>query len=535
MVAVLVEYTTHRDIHNTLSDRHRDELQSGSGISPEVVAQSGAWTATSRADLLALGFKGAQADLAPAMVLPFETLTPGPAPCIIKPDNPRTIDGKKLKYEIAAGARNVLDVPGAVRAAVLDANEPLCFVEGWKKARALASHSVAVIGLSGVWNFSGKTPDGWSSPLEDFRHIPLKGRRVLIVFDSDVSTNLNVRAARERLRDLLSGHGAQVQYVDLPPLPDGSKCGVDDYLLTHTVARDLFGLAYNPLDGATAALRAEVAALKAELAEARAARSGVAYVLRNPAIKTEARTAIAATSILEHRTSLEPSDDGFYRVSLDAVAEQAGCSPKRASVHLDRLHELGAIQKKVEWSARDVVNTDTGEIIREGVKYMYLRTDRPQSRTLQLLAAIETDPQRPTHGGRRIACPDHPDAGTVKRWTLHCQECDRLLDRGDEHRRAHQTETETETRSVKMTVGSEEHGHGDPYCHSVLSSIESAAGTATETRTPKLTVRVEPPTTCYSSLGCLQSAYCAAHGGCPYNPTPPTVLPSYTARKELRL
>jgi hypothetical protein len=280
-----------------------------------------------------------------------------------------------------------------------------------------------------------------------------------------------------------------------------------------------------------AALRAEVAELKLQLAEERAARSALVYALRNPAVKTEVRTAIAATCLLEHKASLEPDGDGWQRVSLAAVGEQAGCSTKRASAHLDRLHELGVIEKKVEWSSRDVVDTETGEITTEGVKHMYLRTDRPQSKTLELLATLEPDPQRPTHGGRRVACPEHPEAGTVKRWALHCQECDRLLERGEEFHRAHP--------SVKMTVGPEELHQGDPYGQSDRSSIDTAAK---GTRTVILTVGSDAPAvnspdpttppTCYASLGCLQSTYCAAHGGCPFDPTPPTVLPSY--RKENR-
>ena len=192
-----------------------------------------------------------------------------------------------------------------------------------------------------------------------------------------------------------------------------------------------------------AALRAEVAQLKAQLAEERAARSALVYALRNPAVKTEARTAIAATCILEHKASLEPDGvtlpgkgDGWRRVALAAVGEQAGCSAKRASVHLDRLHEWGVIEKAVEWGARDVVDTDTGEINREGVKEMYLRTNRPQSKTFELLATLEPD-KPAAWGGSRKACPDHPDAGTVKRWALHCKECDRLLENGEEHHRGY--------------------------------------------------------------------------------------------------
>jgi hypothetical protein len=203
------------------------------------------------------------------------------------------------------------------------------------------------------------------------------------------------------------------------------------------------GVSANPPTDEIAALRAEVAELKLQLAEERAARSALVYALRNPAVKTEARTAIAATCILEHKASLEPDGvtlpgkgDGWRRVALAAVGEQAGCSAKRASVHLDRLHEWGVIEKAVEWGARDVVDTDTGEITREGVKEMYLRTNRPQSKTFELLATLEPD-KPAAWGGSRKACPDHPDAGTVKRWALHCKECDRLLENGEEHHRGY--------------------------------------------------------------------------------------------------
>jgi hypothetical protein len=293
-----------------------------------------------------------------------------------------------------------------------------------------------------------------------------------------------------------------------------------------------------------AALRAEVAELRLQLAEERAARSALVYALRNPAVKTEVRTAIAATCILSHAASLEPNGttlpglgDGWQRVSLAAVGEQAGCSAKRASVHLDRLHELNVLEKTVEWSSRDVVDPETGEITTEGVKHMYLRADRPQSATFELLATLEPDPQRPTHGGRRVACPEHPDAGTVKRFAVHCQECDRLLEHGEEFHRGYPTPN----LEVRAPESGEEHHQGDPYSHVGLSSIDTAAK---GTRTPNMGVRSnapavsspEPPAppTCYTSLGCLQTAYCAAHGGCPYNPTPPDVLPSYPTRKEHR-
>ncbi len=195
-------------------------------------------------------------------------------------------------------------------------------------------------------------------------------------------------------------------------------------------------------DARIAALEARVADLERKLAEERAARSELVYALRNKAVKTERGTAIAAACLLEHKKGQDPAGvelpgkgGGWHHVYLDAVAEQAGCSPQRASAHLDRLAEWGVLEKTLHWGSRDRINPETGEITREGVKEMYLRTEQPLSHTLAVLATIE--PEKPqTWGGKRPkACPDHPEAGTVKHWSLHCQECDRLLDEGEDHQR----------------------------------------------------------------------------------------------------
>ncbi len=196
------------------------------------------------------------------------------------------------------------------------------------------------------------------------------------------------------------------------------------------------------LEAKIAAQEARIGELERKLAEERAARSELVYALRNKAVKTERGTAIAAACILEHKKGQNPAGvelpgkgSGWHHVYLDAVAEQAGCSPQRASAHLDRLTEWGVLEKAVHWGSRDRINPETGEITREGVKEMYLRTEQPLSHTLATLATIK--PEKPqTWGGKRPkACPDHPEAGTVKRWSLHCQECDRLLDEGEEHQR----------------------------------------------------------------------------------------------------
>jgi hypothetical protein len=59
-----------------------------------------------------------------------------------------------------------------------------------------------------------------------------KGRPVYICFDSDAAHNPQIQAAEARLATELSlRRSAVLHLVRLPNLPDGSKQGVDDYLL----------------------------------------------------------------------------------------------------------------------------------------------------------------------------------------------------------------------------------------------------------------------------------------------------------------
>src|SRR5262249_4601355 len=86
----------------------------------------------------------------------------------------------------------------------------------------------------------------------DWDHVALKGRTVNICFDSDVTTTPEVRKALERLTAFLKSKGAFVNVVYLPRAEDGSKVGLDDYLLRHTV-EDLQALVEAPRPTPTAA------------------------------------------------------------------------------------------------------------------------------------------------------------------------------------------------------------------------------------------------------------------------------------------
>lgn len=150
---------------------------------------------------------------------------------------PNTPDEPGRKYEQRSkrcgGPGNVLDVHPSLRRLVGDTSVPLIYVEGVKKADAIttaaraAGARVLVVAVSGVWNFLSE-----GEPVPDLLEIPVEGREVGIVFDSDVLTNPGVQGAAVRLAETEISRGATVKLAFLPDAPDGSKVGADDFLVS---------------------------------------------------------------------------------------------------------------------------------------------------------------------------------------------------------------------------------------------------------------------------------------------------------------
>ena len=213
-----------------LLPRHQALLKA-SAISDEVARARGYWSATTKGELAALGF-GPSQQRVPALVVPVWSVAGETATYQIRPDDPRVHPrtGKIVKYETPACAHMVLDVPPAGRQWVLDPSRPLFITEGVRKADSATSNGLACVALLGVWNWRGSTSDGKSSAaLPDWELVPLKGRQVYIVFDSDVMLKPEVHGALVRLKGFLELRGAEVGLVYLPPRADGGKQGLDDF------------------------------------------------------------------------------------------------------------------------------------------------------------------------------------------------------------------------------------------------------------------------------------------------------------------
>jgi Domain of unknown function (DUF3854) len=207
-----------------LSERHRATLETESAISPDIIAGRGYGTIRSRAEVPQV-FKKYQRR-APALLVPMYSPDGTSTLYQIRPDNPRrTSKGKYTKYETPTGAEIIADIHPSMMEAAKDTSRPLFITEGVKCGDSLSSRGEVTVSIAGVWMAQR---DGKLLPC--FDHIPLKNRKVFIVFDSDVMVKKGVQDALERTVPLLEERGADVRVIYLPNAADGSKQGIDDYL-----------------------------------------------------------------------------------------------------------------------------------------------------------------------------------------------------------------------------------------------------------------------------------------------------------------
>lgn len=161
----------------------------------------------------------------------------------LKPQFPR-IDRRKKKdrarkYEAPLDLSSRAYLPPGTRAALADPSIPLLITEGEKKSLAADQAGFPCIGIAGVWSWqkgretneaTGKK-DGKRELIPDLAAVKWQGRAVYIVFDSDKIDDPLIEAAESHLAAILKANGAMVKSVNIPPGPNGTKIGVDDFLV----------------------------------------------------------------------------------------------------------------------------------------------------------------------------------------------------------------------------------------------------------------------------------------------------------------
>lgn len=186
--------------------------------------------------------------------------------------------------------------------------------------------------------------------------------------------------------------------------------------------------------------RVEAAERRADAAEARTemlgrVQSTTGRIIRNRRLGQERMTAVALSYAFANREAAgDAGDGGLYAIPVARIAETAGVSEDSAAKHVKKLADAGVLRKELRW-VPERVDTATGEIL-PGRHRQYIGP--AEGRVVDFVEAVAAlAPSVPKGwGGARTACPDHPNAGTVKRWTLHCAECDRTLDKGEDFRAA---------------------------------------------------------------------------------------------------
>ncbi len=115
-------------------------------------------------------------------------------------------DGHGVKYLQPKGSRPRLYFVAGCLERVLRSDEPLWITEGEKKACCVAQMGYATIGIVGVQGWHAKSS---CLLLPDFDAIPLRGRMIELLPDSDYQTNPDVERAIRSLAYALADRGAK--------------------------------------------------------------------------------------------------------------------------------------------------------------------------------------------------------------------------------------------------------------------------------------------------------------------------------------
>jgi putative DNA primase/helicase len=227
-----------------LSPDHLKTHVEGSGIALDVASERGYRTCTGHSELKSLGIYVPRSR-AEGLLLPLWGVDGRPAQhvhaeeqrtvplTIYRPDT-RAGESTPSKYCNPARMQMRLDCPPRCQPELQNAQRRLFITEGQKKGDALATHGACVIALLGVACWRGRVDGGGRVALPDWEAVALN-REIAIVYDSDVMTNPRVAKQLQGLTAYLTYKGATVLHAFLPS-PDGRKVGVDDYLLSHTLA-----------------------------------------------------------------------------------------------------------------------------------------------------------------------------------------------------------------------------------------------------------------------------------------------------------
>jgi len=162
---------------------------------------------------------------------------PGNGTFVIRPDTPLP-DGPK--YIHPKGEPNHVFVPPGLDLAKA---QDLWITEGELKALAGSLQGLPIVALGGVWNWKtageeasllakGEKLKDKESLLPELAQVSWAGKRINLLYDSDIVPGHKARDAFPRLAEQLYRLGAEeVRILTLPPGDESQKVGLDDFIL----------------------------------------------------------------------------------------------------------------------------------------------------------------------------------------------------------------------------------------------------------------------------------------------------------------
>jgi hypothetical protein len=304
-----------------LLPHHARELFAGSGIDPAVAAARGN-RSISAAECAAFGFAGYQCG--DGRLDPQWTLAGVQVGHKLKRDVPRANGaGRVIKYEHPQAAPYHFDIHPDARPLLADPATPLYFTEGTKKSDAAWCRGLPTVSICGVFMFLHKR-----LVVPDLDEIPLQGRLVRVVFDSDVTRKPAVAEALLRFCSLLARRGAKVDVVSLPEGPNGEKTGFDDYFVRGGTVADL-DRHTRRWDGAGPgvwlhdASETDADTLRRQRDQARADATALARAILNPDVSRASLVAAVSvtTQVLAKQDRGEVEADGGVLLSAAEIAD----------------------------------------------------------------------------------------------------------------------------------------------------------------------------------------------------------------------
>jgi hypothetical protein len=444
-----------------LLPHHRDELEHGSGIPAEAIAAWGAWSISEPEQLEAAGF-ARQQWAGPGMLLPVLGPDGRNGLEVYKPDvTPIGADGRPRKYLNPAGAGSRIHFTPAVLAVKDDPTVPIAITEGLKKAVAASAKGLPTLGLLGTWMFKGKNDVGAVTVLADLDAVAWDGREALIVFDSDANRKPGVAMAAERLAVILERRGAKVKIVQLPDQPDGSKTGLDDYLLDHTPAdlweqakrgrpRTLYAIPYDrerarlEADDADAEIalllrdrpdllrhyqrklaQADRAELYREQVEQSNAALGLVHAVLTDPDKPMAARAAFLTTWFVNRAS--PDRQWDYQPDLARNAGMKTTDTFRKHV-APFCFDAGPLTKVVSGEWKEDPDAPQGRRYVEHVRYDLRCRDDRETLSSYLRVPFSQKPRKQREPAAPIEPCEHPETVTALAEVDRCTTCDAVLD-----------------------------------------------------------------------------------------------------------